>query len=70
VRGAAYYALAQRQIKDAIPIFEKAIPQEKVQDVKHLAQSALSMLKGTNYDGPNADDIIKGFLLDEDLRKE
>jgi HEAT repeat protein len=70
VRGAAYYALANRQIKEAIPIIEKAIPQEKVKDVKSLAESALSMLKGTNYDGPNADDIMKGFLVDEDLRKE
>ena len=57
-------------MKEAIPIIEKAIPQEKVKDVKALAESSLAMLKGTNYDGPNADDILKGFLLDEDLRKE
>jgi HEAT repeat protein len=70
VRGAAYYALAVRQIKEGTSIIEKAIPQEKVKDVKHLAESALSMLKGTPYDGPSADDIMKGFLIDEDLRKE
>jgi hypothetical protein len=70
VRGAAYYALARRQIKEAIPIIEKAIPQEKVVQVKHIAQSSLSDLKQTPYDGPNADDILKGWLVDEDLRKQ
>lgn len=70
IRGSAYYALARRQIKEAIPIIEKGIPQEKVQEVKALAESALSMLKQTEYDGPNADDILKKFLVDDDIRTD
>jgi hypothetical protein len=70
IRGAAFYVLAQRQVKEAVSMIEKAIPQEKVKEVKQLAESALSMLKQTDYDGPNADDIMKGFLVDDDLRKE
>jgi HEAT repeat protein len=70
IRGAAYYALARRQVPEAVPIIEKGIPSEKVKEVKQLAESALSMLKQTEYDGPNADDLMKTWLLDEDLRKE
>jgi hypothetical protein len=70
IRGAAYYALARRQVMEAVPLIEKAIPQEKVQEVKSLAESALSMLKQTRYDGPSADDIVKRFLVDDDLRTD
>jgi hypothetical protein len=70
IRGAAYYALARRQIKEAAPLIEKAIPSEKVQQVKQIAESSLSMLKQTEYTGPNADDILKGWLVDDDLRTE
>lgn len=71
IRASAFYALARRQVKDAIPVIEKAIPQEKAKDARALAEGSLSALKQTNYDGPNAEDILKGWLgPDEDLRKE
>ncbi len=71
-RSAAWRSTSSRsrQVKDAIPLIEKAIPQEKIKDIKALAESSLSMLKQTNYDGPSADDIVKALLIDEDLRKE
>jgi HEAT repeat protein len=70
VRGMAFHVLAIRQVKDAIPLIEKAIPQEKNKDMKALAEGSLAMLKQTNYDGPSADEIVKALLIDEDLRKE
>jgi hypothetical protein len=71
IRAAAFYALARRQVKEALPLMEKAVPQEKVKDAKALIESSVSVLKQTQYDGPNAEDILKGWLgPDEDLRKE
>ena len=58
VRGAAFCALAKHKVKDAIPIIEKAIPQEKIQDVKSVAQGALAILTQPAYDGPSPADLF------------
>jgi HEAT repeats len=64
IRGAAFCALAHRREKDAIPLIEKAIPQEKVQDVKVIAQGALAILKDPAYSGPGAPELIGRLLID------
>ena len=58
IRGAAFCALAHHKVKDATSIIEKAIPQEKVQDVKAVAEGALSILTKPDYAGPSALDLF------------
>jgi hypothetical protein len=64
VRGAAFCALAHRRVEEAVPIIEKAIPQEKVQDVKAIAQGALAILKDPAYSGPGAPELLGRLLID------
>jgi hypothetical protein len=58
IRGAAFCALAHHKIKDAAPLIEKSIPQEKVQVVKAVAQGALAILTQDGYSGPSATDLF------------
>ena len=53
-----------RRVKDAIPLIEKAIPQEKVQDMKAIAQGALAILKDPAYSGPGASELLGRLLID------
>lgn len=68
VRGAAWCVLADHQVKEAAPIIEKALPREPLPDMKSMGQSALSILKGTAYDGASGADVLRKFLPDEHLR--
>jgi HEAT repeat protein len=68
VRAAAFCALARHQVKEAVPILEKAIPQEKVQDVKSIAQSALSILTQPGYEGPAPAELLSRLLSGDHFR--
>jgi hypothetical protein len=68
IRAAAFCALAKHQVKEAIPIMEKAIPQEKVQEAKSVAQGALTILTQANYEGPSPSDLLNRLLMDDRMR--
>jgi hypothetical protein len=68
VRGAAFCALAERQVKEAAPIIEKAAASETIPDMKAMAQGALAVLNGTDREGPTALEILRKYLPDERLR--
>jgi HEAT repeat protein len=63
IRGAAFCALAHHKVKDAVPLIERSLAQEKVQEVKRVTQGALSILTQENYEGQSAKDLLGALIV-------
>jgi HEAT repeats len=67
IRVCAFCALAKHQVKEAVTLMEKAIPQEKIQEAKAVTQEALAILTKTGNPASPAD-LMSRLVMDDRLR--